>query len=529
MNEFGVRKPLLGGKATRRQFLQTSAATAAAAAGLSSGMLPRAARAAPQRGGTMRYAKGHGNTTDTLDPATYTNGFTTALSYGVHGFLTGVGADGSLEPSLAESWEATPDAKTWRFKIRKGVSFHSGKPLTLDDIVASVNHHRGKDTKSVAAPFFSDITDIKTEGDDTVVFELSNGNADFPFVFSDYHVVIGPAKDGKLDWQSGDGCGPYKLVKFDPGVSASFERNKNDWTDQRGFFDAVEMLSIVDLNARTTALVTGDVQAIDKLDLKTVGLLGRKPGISIATTVGNQHYTFVMRTDEDPFKDNNVRLALKYAINREELVQKILYGYGTVGNDQPIGRGQRFFNKDLEQRVYDPDKAKFHLKQAGMSSLKVQLSAADAAFPGAVDAGVLYQDSAKKAGIDIEVKRVPNDGYWSDVWLKAPFCAVYWSGRSTEDAMFSTAYKAGAPWNDAYWVNDRFNKLLVEARAELDTDKRRAMYYEMQKLINEDGGTVIPMFANWTFALNEKVGHGDFASNWDSDGERWMERWWFNA
>ena len=126
----------------------------------------------------------------------------------------------------------------------------------------------------------------------------------------------------------------------------------------------------------------------------------------------------------------NVRLALKHAINRQELVDKILFGHGTVGNDQPIGPSYRFYDGDIPQTTYDPDKAKFYLKEAGLDSLEVTLSAADAAFPGAVDSAVLYQDEAAKAGINLTVNRVPNDGYWSDVWLKAPFCAVYWGGRA---------------------------------------------------------------------------------------------------
>jgi peptide/nickel transport system substrate-binding protein len=287
------------------------------------------------------------------------------------------------------------------------------------------------------------------------------------------------------------------------------------------------MLSLVDLNARTTALVSGQVDAIDKLDLKTVGLLGRKPGVNIKSVAGNQHYTFAMDCRAAPYDDVNVRLALKHGINREEMVSKILFGYGAVGNDHPIGRGQRFFNDELEQRTYDPDRAKSHLRKAGLDRLEVALSAADAAFPGAVDAAVLYRESTDDAGIDLTVDRVPNDGYWSDVWMTKPFCAVYWGGRPVEDQMFTTAYKCGASWNDAFWCNERFDKLLVEARAELDEDKRRDMYFEMQKLVNEDGGTVIPMFASYVFAVNDNVGHGEtFATNWDMDGERWMERWW---
>jgi len=507
----------------RRRFLQTTGAATV----LASGVLSGTAQAAPKRGGVIRVAKGHGQTTDTLNPGTWENGFVIAMAYGYNGYLTGVAPDGSVEPQLAESWEADPEAKIWRFKMRPGITFHSGKDVTAEDVIASINFHLGEDSTSAAKPLLSSIENISADGGD-VVFTLSSGSADFPFTFTDYHLPILPAKDDSIDWRSGDGAGPYKLSNFDPGVSATLARFENDWDSERGFFDGVELLSIVDLNARTTALISGDVHVIDKLDLKTVGLMGRRPELTIHSVAGNQHYTFAMSTNKDPYTDKNVRLALKHAVNRQEMVDKILFGYGAVGNDHPIGQGQQFFNSELEQRTYDPDKAKFHLKEAGMDKLSVALSAADAAFPGAVDAAVLYQQSAANAGIDLEIKRVPNDGYWSDVWMKDPFSAVYWGGRPVEDAMFSTAYAAGAAWNDSFWDNARFNELLLAARAELDTDKRRTMYYEMQAIVNEDGGVIIPMFANYVFATGKDIVVSDsMASNWDMDGERWMERWSF--
>lgn len=512
---------------SRRTLLAAAAASGALAAGVGLGLAPRSARAAPKRGGAVRVAKGHGQTTDTLDPGTFENGFTAALTYGYNGYLTGVGRDGAIEPEIAESWEPTSDAKSWRFKIRPGVTFHSGRSVTAEDVIASINFHRGEKSTSAAKPLLAAITDIRADGD-VVVFDLSEGNADFPFTFTDYHLPIQPAKDGAPDWKSGDGCGAYKLIEFKPGVVARLERNQNDWNQNRGWFESIEMLSIVDVNARTTALISGDVHAIDKVDLKTIALLKRNPKLAIESVAGNQHYTFAMSTNKDPFTDQNVRLALKYGVNREELIEKILFGYGSLGNDHPIGRGQRFFNSELEQTAYDPDRAKFHLKEAGLDSLSVELAASDAAFAGAVDAAVLFQNSAKACGVDLAVKRMPNDGYWSDVWMKHPFSAVYWSGRPTEDAMLTTAYASGAAWNDTFWENARFNELLVAARAELDEAKRREMYYEMQAILNQDGGAIIPMFANYVFATGPEIATSDsFSSHFDMDGERWMERWSF--
>ncbi len=507
----------------RRTVLGGIAGSAALAAGFS----PVAARAELKKGGTFRVAKAHGNTTDTLNPGTYDNGFTISMSYGFSGLLSGVGTDGNLQPEVAESWEASADAKVWRFKIRDGVTFHNGKTVTPEDVIASIRFHMGDDSTSAAKPLVDSITDITADGN-TVVFTLNSGSADFPFTFTDYHLAILPADGDTVDWQSGVSCGPYKIVEFNPGVSATLERFENDWNSDRGYFDRIEMLSVVDLNARTTALISGDVHAIDRLDLKTVGLMARDPNLGIHSVAGTQHYTFAMHTNKDPFTDVNIRLALKHAINREEMVEKILFGYGSVGNDHPIGEGQRFYNSELAQTPYDPDKAKFHMKQAGVDTLSVELAAADAAFAGAVDAATLFQNSAKAAGIDLTVKRAPNDGYWSDVWLKHPFCAVYWGGRPVEDAALTLAYSAGADWNDTFWENARFNELLVSARAELDENKRREMYWECQTLLNQDGGVIVPMFANYVFATAPDVVVSEqFSSHWDMDGERWMERWSF--
>ena len=142
------------------------------------------------------------------------------------------------------------------------------------------------------------------------------------------------------------------------------------------------------------------------------------------------------------------------------------------------------------------------------------------------------KDSASKAGLNINVERVPNDAYWSNIWNKEPWCACYWGGRPTEDWMFSAAYIKSTKWNDTAWTEgkavDRFNELVVAARAETDQAKRRAMYYECQEIVSDDGGAVVPMFANYIHAMDKKVMHDEqVAANWEFDGSRATERWWF--
>ncbi len=513
------------GGLSRRSLLK--GATALGAAGLILPASVRRAMAEPKRGGILRVAQAAGNTTDGYDPATWDSQFVQVLHTARCGFLTEVASDGSLVGEVAESWEASADAATWTFKLREGVTYHSGKAVTGDDVVASINHHRGADSKSAAKPIVEPITDIKADGN-TVTFSLSAGNADFPYMMSDYHLPILPSADGKIDATTKDGCGGYMIDFWEPGVSAKLTRNPNYWKPNRAWFDGIEMNVILDSAARQNALITGEVDVIDPVDLNTVALLEKAPGIKILSVAGTQHYTFAMDTRADPYKDNNVRLALKYALDRQEMLDKILHGYGTIGNDHPIGPNQRYVAADLEQHTYDPDKVKFHLKEAGLDTLNIQLSAADAAFTGAVDAALLFSEKAKAAGINIEVVREPNDGYWENVWMKKPFCAVYWGGRPTADWMFSMTYAAGVPWNDTFWDNARFNELLLAARSELDETKRAAMYHEMQAICSNEGGTIIPMFASYVMGLTDKLGHEDkVAGNWTLDGFRAIERWWF--
>ena len=284
---------------------------------------------------------------------------------------------------------------------------------------------------------------------------------------------------------------------------------------------------MIDVVARTNALQTGEVDVIDDPELRTLHMLEKVSGVVVREVGGSKHFSFPMLMDQAPYDNIDVRLALKYAIDREAVLQTILRGHGYLGNDHPIAKNQRFFASELPQRQYDPDKAKFHLKRAGLSGLDITLHAADI-YTGGLDAAVLYKEHASKAGINIDLKRVSTDGYWSEIWNVKPFCVSYWSGRATEDLMLTLAYSSESSWNETHWKHDRFDKLLVEARAELDYAKRREMYVEMQTILHDQGGFVCPVFANWVFATTEKVQVPDkLAGNWILDGDKNTERWWF--
>ncbi len=511
---------------SRRSFLGGATALAASAA-IAPALRPGSARAAAKPGGTLRAGLAGGSTTDTLDPATYTDTYMQALAFATHSNLTEVSPSGELVGDAAESWDASDDATQWTFKLRKGATFSNGKDMTAEDVIASFNHHRGEDSKSGVKNLVDPVEDITADGKDRVVFKLSSGNADFPYMMVDYHFILMPAVDGKADWQNYVGSGGYTLEQHEPGVRSILKRRGDFWKEGRAHFDEAEILGIADANARQTALATGDIDVMNRCDLKTVHLLARNSDVAVNESTGFLHYTMPMNTTVAPFDNNDVRLALKYAVDREALLKTILKGHGTIANDHPISPAVPFHAGDLPQRSYDPDKARFHLKKAGLDSLSLDLSAADAAFGGAVDAAVLYKEHAAAAGIDINVVREPNDGYWSNVWMQKPWCMCFWGGRPTADWMFSTAYAAESNWNDTFWKDERFNQLLLTARAELNDAKRREMYGEMQRLLSDEGGALVWAFANHVFAMSKDIGHEEtMAGNWELDGTRFIERWW---
>lgn len=483
----------------------------------------------PKKGGTFRLGMHDGNTSDTHDPGTYLSFSIIQMAHTYRSYLTMITATNELGPDMAVSWSASDDASEWTFELNKDASFHSGKPFTADDAIASLNHHRGDKSTSAAKALLKDVSEIVKNNDHSITIKLSSGNADLPWLMTDYHLAMVPANDdGTANWQSGDGTGPYKIVNNEFGVGAKLVRH-DGWHLEGAYFDEVELTVLNDPNARQTALVTGEIDAITQLELKTLALMQRNPNIEIDNVPSGAAITMPMFCDVAPFDNVDVRNALKLAINREEIIEKIAFGTAIPGNDAHVSPNMPYW-ADLPQRKYDPDEAKALLKKAGQENLKVSLSVADSVYSGAVDLCVLYAEQAKAAGIEINVVREPNDGYYSDVWLKKPFCMVQWGARPTPDVMLSLAYKDDAAWNESHWQNARFNELLLMAKTELDQEKRTEMYREMQQLARDDGGTIIPMFTNFVYARHKNVQHGpDLAASWQIDGARGASRWWFES
>jgi len=518
---------VVSGLMSRRDFLGRAAALGVM--GLSANtLLAGAAQAqAPVKGGVLKAGMVGGAATDSLDPATWASQvpYTLGRSWGEQ--MLEVSPAGEIEPRLAESYEASDDAKTWHFKIRKGVTFHNGKELTPDDVMATLERHADANSKSAALAFVSQFESMKVDGD-YVVIQLKEANADLPYVVSDYHLMIQP-NGGKDNPTEGIGTGPYKVMVNEPGVRHVGELSKNYWgSDKRGHADQIEIVVINDATARTAALQGGQVDLINRVEPKIVDLIKRVPGVEIRNVPGKGHYVFIAHCNTAPFDNNDLRLALKHAVDQEEMVKKVLSGYGSIGNDMPVTKAYAMFSDDIEQRAYDPDKAAFHYKRSGHSG-PVLLRTSDVAFPGAVDAAQLYQQSAAKAGITLEVKREPGDGYWSEVWNKQPFSMSYWTGRPTQDQVYSIAYLSKAEWNDTRFFRDDFDKLILSARGELDQARRKDLYRQAAVILRDEGGVIVPMFNNYIDATGTKVGGWVDDPNGELMGGHALTKCWVNA
>ena len=514
--------PSEGFTADRRRVLIAAGMTGI---GAMTGSLPALAQGSPKKGGVLRLGMAGGSASDSLDPRTYADSIPIAYSLMIWNMLVEIDGKGNAVPELAESWESKPGAMEWVFNIRRGITFGSGKTLDADDVIYSINLHRGE-TKSPAKALLSGIKAITKTTSHQIKFELASGNADFPYVFSDYHLIIVP--NGTTDFSKADGTGAFTLTEWQPGVRVFVKRKPgNYWKPNRGNFDAVEIRYINDTTARTQALVTGQVDAINRLDPKTVALLSKNTGIKITRTPGvGFRNSFVAHTDVDPFKSRDLILAMKYGIDRKKIVDNVYSGYATIGNDHTVGPMNKYYDHKQLQRPYDPDKARYHLKKSGFDGA-IELQVSEGAFSGATDSGVIFQESAKKANINIQLKRVSGDGYWDNVWLKAPFCAVYWGNRPTADQQLSTTFLKGGTWNDTHYSNPKFDKLIIDARAELDEAKRRVMYSEAQSLISEESGMICFAVGDTMDGCLAKLMGMEQNGRFDMNDHRMAEKGWF--
>ena len=489
---------------SRRHFgkvaLTVSAGAYAVGMGLFSGV---AGAATPKKGGLIRIALESSSPNDTLDPIAVTSNIDATRCFQLYNNLVRMGNDLRPEPSLAESWESNSEATKWTFNIRKGVEFHNGKPLTAADVVYSIKRHLGENTESRIKSYMAQIAEVKADGKHTVRIEISNRNSEFPTLFSSARAGIIP--DGHSDFENPVGTGPFKVKEFRPGISSLFERNPNYWRSGKPYVDAVETYSIPDPVARLNALLSDEIEMVNSLDAKSVPLIDLSSNVELIAAKGGQMVVNAMMLDRGPTDNKDFRLAMKYLQDRERVVKGIYKGYAQIGNDHPIAPSDPMYCADIPIRAYDPDKAKFHLKKAGMEGAGVDIYTSTTAGPGNVEQSLTFQQSAAAAGVTVQVHQTPPEGYWSHTWLKYPIFGTHWNARPTADLMFSTILLSTASSNETVYSNEKLDQLITQARATLDEAKRKAIWCDLQLMVHEDGGYLTPCFVDYLHGRSSRL------------------------
>jgi len=491
-------------KISRRRFMGTLAAAGASATLINGLTAQRASAATPKMGGRLVVGVEAAQAQDSLDPTKYYSTSNIQMGYAVHDSL--VNRDENLQPMpwLATAWESNADASSWVFDLRTDVEFHDGSKFGAEDVIYSMTRHFREGSEAPSKSFMSQIASIDKLSEHQVRFNLVAPNADFPMILSDTRVHV--TKAGLEDFTgTPPGTGPFKVVEFSPGSRYVFERNDNYWGDDGPYVDELEFVGIADNTVRINALIAGDINVLLQLDQKATRLI-ENTGVSyVINAPSGAFLNLAMMMDREPTNDPDVRLAIKHAIDREGIRDNILKGLGAIGNDHPIAPIDPYYNANIPQRAYDPDKANFHIKKAGMEGVPIDIYGSDVAGTGALDSAQHLQQSAKNAGINLNVINPPADSFWSAVWMQKPIITSGWDPRPVPDLIFSIAFAGSSTWNESMWKNDKFDKLLLEARSVTEFAKRKEMYDEMQLMLHDDGGHATLGFRNFVDAARNEV------------------------
>src|SRR3954451_22741029 len=310
-------------------------------------------------------------------------------------------------PRLAESWTPNADASVWTFKIRQGVEFHDGTPMSADDVAATINRLADPKNASQALSAFSGVINkesAKATDATTVQFSLEAPNGNFPYLLSsdNYNTIILPKNyDGGYE-KNMNGTGPFILEKYTQGQGATFKKNPNYWDPKRQPNpDRTEIRFYKNEQARVLALQSGEIDALCQFSVSGGRALLTDPNITTLVARASTHREVHMRTDKEPFTDKRVRQAVALAVDRKGLVDGLFKGKAQLGNDSPFAPVFKYTDTSVPQRQQDIEKAKQLLAEAGKSDgFSVTLNTWDGfEIP---DLAQLIQNNAKEAGINIK-------------------------------------------------------------------------------------------------------------------------------
>jgi peptide/nickel transport system substrate-binding protein len=478
----------------------TLAACGSSSSSSSSSSGGSAAAGTPKKGGNFRLGVTGGGSGDIIDgqsivtkpdQARLVAGWETLLEYDKDYKLQQTG--------LAE--EVSQDAPdVWTVRLRDGIEFHDGKPLTADDVVYSINRILNPEEGLFGNAGLASIDPklMKKMDNLTVRLKLKQADSTIGDQLGQYYNGIVPQGYSRKGKQIG--TGPYTLKSFTPGQQSVHERNPNYWREGP-YFDSVTVIDFPDPNAQVNALRSGQIDAMTDIPFGQIEV-AKQAGLTVLESQGGGWLPLCMAIDLAPFDDPLVRQAFRLMADREQLLQQVLSGHGRVANDlySPF---DACFDTSLPQRQQDLEQAKSLLKQAGQEGLTVDLHTTDGAA-GMVDSARVFVEQAKGAGVTINLKVDPN--YYGDKYLKLPFSVDFWGTRNYLPQVANGSIPT-APYNECHWPPKDSNYLALyqQALAETDPTKRCDIVHEMQKLEYDQGGYIIPFFNNLVDSFNSKV------------------------
>jgi peptide/nickel transport system substrate-binding protein len=468
----------------------------------------------PVRGGKLNVGMISGGSAETLNPglaATYTD---QVRLYQLFDFLFQAGPGKEfhvVEPRLATSAEPNKDATVWTVKLRKGVTWHDGKPFTADDVVWSIKSwSQATNYAGAYAGSFIDFKKVRKLDKYTVEIPMIRAAAQFPTITMLWNLAI--IQDGATPASLAAnpvGTGPFKFVSFKPGSQSVFARNPNYWEgDGKPYVDELIVDSTFqEETSRYNALLGGQIDVAPVFPPNYARQQQSSQQVNILSSPGGQAYAFVMRVDKGPFTDVRVRQAMKLLTDRQALVDAVSPGYAQVGNDV-IGRFSQYFAGDLKAE-YDVEKAKALLKEAGQENLAVTLPTANAA-PGFVEAATLFAQQANAAGVKVNVEQTSAETYYTEAggYLSRQFGLTNSIPFPSMSVVAATYFLTGAAYEETGWSlqpGGGNQALMQKAMGELDPPKAQELWHEVQAEWFEKSGYIVWSFLDNVDAASPKV------------------------
>ena len=412
-----------------------------------------------------------------------------------------------LERSVASSWEVNEDGTVWTFELPEGILFHDGKEMTSRDVKFTYDRLRDPEIGATTVEMYSNIVDISTPDDYTIVFELENVNPTFLIDLNPHQSMILDADNPDYDTVY-NGIGPFVVDEYVPEDRITFNRNENYWrSDSEGtqlpYLERVELVIMQDASTRMEAMRGGQTQLTTSVPGEFIDVLDAEEHLQVVTGPSNTHHTIRMRSDVEPFNDVRVRQALKMATNRSEIAEVAYEGVASVGLDTPIGPayGDLFFGKPEPER--DIEQAKELLAEAGYpDGLELTLVCVESS--PIADIAILWQEQMKDIDVNVDIELTSSDNYYSQ-WLDLDLGITSWGSRVNPYHYFALAYVTGAQWNETHFSDPELDELVSALSVELDDDERVRLYHEIQQIMFERGPVIIAGFVQNVFAMDNDL------------------------